>query len=31
VNVTGVVINGIGHGTATVKGSGSVDVTIACP
>ena len=28
VNVTGVAIGGVGYGTATIKGKGSVDVTI---
>ena len=28
VNVTGVMVNGVGYGTATVKGNGSVSVTI---
>ena len=28
VNVTGVMVNGVGHGTATVKGVGSVSVEI---
>ena len=28
VNVTGFMLNGVGYGTATIKGKGTVDVTI---